>query len=70
MFGYLLFPIGAFVIFNHPKFYEYAVRQTMETMSQDVNIVSLEQYQRRSAEADLNKFNNMLDEIDGKKKNA
>lgn len=64
MFGYLAFPVAAFVMFNHPKFYERSLRQTMEIVSKDINLDHLEQYERMTLQEGIDKLGSTIDEID------
>lgn len=64
MFGYLAFPVAAFVMFNHPAFYERSLRQTMEIMSKDINLEHLEQYEKLTLQEGIDKLGSTIDEID------
>lgn len=67
MFGYLAFPVAAFVMFNHPKFYEYSLRQTMEIVSKDINLDYLERYEKLALQEGIDKLGSTIDEIDDDK---
>lgn len=66
MVGYLVFPIGAFVWFNHPVFYEYALKQTMENVSKDINLDHLAELKEFSSKEGINKLSDTIDELDTK----
>lgn len=65
MLGYLAFPIAAFVWFNHPRFYERSLRQTMENMSKDINLENLAILERNLAREGINKLGDTIEEIEG-----
>lgn len=64
MFVYLVFPIGAFVYFNHPNFYERSLRQTMENMSKDINLDNLAQFEKMTLKEGIDKLSNTIEELD------
>lgn len=67
MLGYLVFPIGAFVYFNHPAFYEQSLKRTMETMSRDINLENLAKFEQLNAKGEIDKLSYLIDELDDKK---
>lgn len=64
MLTYLLFPVGAFIFFNHPAFYERAVRQTLESTAADINFEQLSQLESMSLSKGLNKLDSTIEELD------
>lgn len=68
MVGYLTFPIVAFIMFNHPKFYEYSLRQTMENVSKDINLEDLGRYQKLISKKEVDNLDYTIEELDVKKK--
>lgn len=68
MLGYLMFPISAFVCFNHPTFYQQALGKTMEIMSNDINLESLAKFQQFSAKGEIDKLSGLIEELDNAKK--
>lgn len=68
MLGYLIFPIAAFVYFNHPAFYERSLRQTMENMSKDINLENLERFEKIAHKEGIDKLGSMIEELELKKK--
>lgn len=66
MVGYLVFPIGAFVWFNHPVFYEYSLKQSMENVSKDINLDKLAEFQRLSNKEGIDRLSSTIDELDSK----
>lgn len=70
MLAYLTFPVVAFVWFNHPGFCEYALRQTMENMSKDINLDHLEQFEKIKLREGIDKLSSTIEELDGNKKKA
>lgn len=67
MVGYLLFPIGAFVWFNHPIFYEQSLRQAMENMSSSINLENLEKFEALNSKEGIDKLSSTIEELDRKK---
>lgn len=65
MLGYLLFPIGAFVYFNHPAVYERSLKHAMETMSKDINLEHLARFERASSKTEIDKLGSVIEELSG-----
>lgn len=68
MFGYLAFPICAFVYFNSPSFYERSLRHTMENVSKDINIENLATFEKLNSKGEIDKFSSLIEELDDKNK--
>lgn len=68
MLGYLVFPIAAFVYFNHPSFYERSLRQTMKIMSKDINLENLAKFEQISSKGEIDKLSGLIEELDNKTK--
>lgn len=67
MLGYLFFPIGAFIWFNHPTFYERSLRQTVKIVSKDINIDNLAQLEKLTGKEEIDKLTSIIEELDDKK---
>lgn len=66
MLGYLAFPIGAFMWFNHPVFYEYALKQTLENVSKDINLDNIAELQKINSKGGIDKLSKTIDELNTK----
>lgn len=67
MLGYLLFPIGAYVYFNRPSFYEDALMQTMESVSRDVNFDDLARFENLNARQEIDVLGSTIAELEDTK---
>jgi hypothetical protein len=67
MLGYLIFPIGAFIYFNSPAFYEQSLRHAMENVSKDINLENLAKFEKLNAKEEIDKLSYLIDELDDKK---
>lgn len=62
MFLYLFFPVGSFIIFSHPKFYEKSLQNIYFEISKDIDyegLEALENFQRLLASLD-----NIIEELE------
>jgi formate/nitrite transporter FocA (FNT family) len=65
MLGYLVFPIGVFIYFNSPLFYEQTMRHTMEKVSTDINLENLAKFENLNSKEEIDKLNYLIKELDG-----
>lgn len=64
MLTYLLFPVGAFIYFNHPAFYERTLKETLQNMSTDINFDSLALLNSMSLEKSLDNLDKTIEELE------
>lgn len=66
MVGYLAFPIGAFILFNHPQFYKFSQEQALESVSRNVNLENLAIMERLTRAEEISKLDRTIDELERK----
>lgn len=64
MFAYLIFPVGAFVYFNHPTFYERSMRQSVENISEGVDLNNLAMLENMSLKQGLDTLDETIQELE------
>lgn len=69
MLAYLSFPVGAFVYFNHPNFYEKSLKQTLELVSRDVNFENLAKYEQMNSKGEIDKLGGVIEELENDNNN-
>lgn len=65
MFLYLSFPVGAFIWFNHPLCYEQAMRQTLESVSSDIDVDTLRRMEKANRSNRIDSLGETIAELEG-----